>query len=305
MTTLILATLLFATPGGEVRHRFLAVDESRQQLVYVDQFDATKNWVIQSPVKRRDVQLIGQGRVMWGGADGYREFRLSDQKLVKEVTGFPGVATARRQPDGRTILACNEKGGVSVYELSPDDKPLRKASFKVPSTRLLRMTSQGTFLFGAVNQIVEGDYQGRTLQSITLAKGSWAYQVLRRADGHLLVAAGYQPCFYELDPAGNILHTLGGKDSPEAKALGLHFFAGFQILPNGNLVVSNWTGHGPKDSEKGAQLVEYSPQGRLVWKWHDPKLAGSIDGVIVLDDLDPTLLQDDVSGVLGPVNTGR
>jgi len=192
-----------------------------------------------------------------------------------------------------------------VVELSPDDKPLRKASFAVPSTRLLRMTPQGTFLFGAVNQIVEGDFQGRTLKSIMLAKGSWAYQVLRQPDGHLILAAGYQPCFYELDAAGKILRTIGGKDSPEGKALGLHFFAGFQILKNGNLVVSNWTGHGPNDSEKGVQLVEYSPQGKLVWKWHDAKLAGSIDGVIVLDDLDPTLLQDDVSGVLGPVERSR
>jgi len=299
MNVLLLTAILAAAPDGEIRHRFLAVDESRHQLVHVDQANPAKNWTIVLPVKRRDVQLIGGGRVMIGGADGYREYRLSDQKLLKEVTGYPGAAAARRQPDGRTILACNDKG-VTVYDLGTDDKPLRKANFKLPSTRLVRMTPQGTFLLGALNQVIEGDFQSRTLKSITLPKGSWAYQVLRRPDGHLLVAGGYLACFYELDAQGKILKTLGGKDTPEGKSLGLHFFAGFQVLRSGHLVVSNWTGHGANDSQKGVQLLEYSPEGKVVWKWHDPQLAGSIDGVIVLDDLDPSLLQDDVSGTLGP-----
>jgi len=295
--------LMLSAPGGEIRHRFLGVDESRHQLVHVDQNDPSKNWTTRLPVKHRDVQLVGGGRVMMSSQDGYREHRLADQKLVKEVHGFSGTTvTARRLPDGRTILACNDKGGVTVYELGTDDKPIRKASFKVPQTRLVRLTPQGTLLFGCKEQLFEGDFQGKILKTFTLPKGSWVYQGLRRADGHLLVAGGYLACFYELDPEGKILRTIGGKDTPEGKTLGLHFFAGFQVLPSGNLVVSNWTGHGPKDSEKGVQLVEYSPAGKLVWKWHDPQMAGSIDGVIVLDQLDPDRLQDDASGMLGPVH---
>jgi hypothetical protein len=305
MNGLLLTAILMGAPAGEIQHRFLAVDESRHQVVYVDQFDATKNWTIVLPVKRRDVQLIGQGRLLVGGADGYREYRLSDQKLLKEVTGFPGAAAARRQADGRTILACNQEG-VTVYELGADDKPLRMANFKnIPSTRLVRMTPQGTFLFGSLNQVYEGSFQGQILKSISLPKGAWAYQALRRTDGHLLVAGGYLPCFYEFDADGKLLRTLGGKDSPDAAALGLKFFAGFQILPTGNLVISNWTGHGANDSQKGTQLVEYSPQGQVLWKWHAPQRAGSIDGVIVVDGLDLSQLHDDVSGVLGPVTPHR
>lgn len=300
MNSLLLTAILVAAPGGEIRHRFLAVDESRHQVVHVDQSDAAKNWAIVLPVKRRDIQLIGGGRLMIGGADGYREYRLSDQKLLKEVAGFPGAAAARRQPDGRTILACNEKG-VTIYELGADDKPARKAHFDIPSTRLVRMTPQGTFLMGSKNELLEADFQGKILRSISLPKGAWAYQALRRTDGHWLVAGGYLPCFYELDAQNKILRTLGGADSAEAKPLGLRFFAGFQILANGNLVMSNWTGHGANDSQRGVQLLEYSPRGKVVWQWHDPQLAGSIDGVIVLDGLDLSLLHDDVSGVLGPI----
>jgi hypothetical protein len=73
------------------------------------------------------------------------------------------------------------------------------------------------------------------------------------------------------------------------------------VLKNGDIVVCNWTGHGAKDGEKGAQILQFDPSGKVVWKWHDPVRAGSIHGVIIMDDLDPTVLNDDVSSVLGPV----
>ena len=42
-------------------------------------------------------------------------------------------------------------------------------------------------------------------------------------------------------------------------------------------------------------------RGQLVWQWHDPARAGSINGVIILDDLDPAVLNEDASSVLRPV----
>jgi len=99
-----------------------------------------------------------------------------------------------------------------------------------------------------------------------------------------------------------VVQTLGGRQSAEEKTSGYHLFAGFQVLKNGNVVVCNWTGHGPNDSSKGVQIVEYSPANQLVWKWHDPSRAGSVNGAIILDDLDTQVLNDDASSVLGAVS---
>ena len=93
---------------------------------------------------------------------------------------------------------------------------------------------------------------------------------------------------------------MGGKGSPDAKTLGLHFFGAFQALKSGNIAVVNWTGHGRDDGAKGVQILEYDAAGKIVWKWHDPVRAGSVNGVLILDDLDPAVLNDDVSSVLGP-----
>jgi hypothetical protein len=80
------------------------------------------------------------------------------------------------------------------------------------------------------------------------------------------------------------------------------FYAGFQVLPNGNFVVTNWEGHGGGHGVTGRQLLEYDAAGLLVWSWQqDPNLVSSLHGVIVLDGLDTTQLHDDLDGVLTPV----
>ena len=299
----LVAAFLLGIPGlsaAEIRHRFLAVDESRGQLLYVDESDASKEWTLKLSVKHRDLQLVGGNRVLLSTPDGYREYDLADRRLVKEVKGYAGGMSARRLRDGRTILACNAQG-VTFYEFDRGDQRLRQANFPGVSTRVVRLTPQGTLLFGSGNQVYEGDLTGKLLHRFSLPEGAWAYQSLRLPDGHLLVAGGYHTQMYELDADGKVVRTIGGKPAGEAKTLGLHLFAGFQILSNGDLVVANWTGHGAQDSGKGVQIVQYNPAGQLVWKWHDPARAGSINGVIILDDLDPAVLNEDASSVLRPV----
>lgn len=286
-------------PAG-VRHRFLAVDESRGQLVYTDQFEPKNDWSIKLPGRCRDYQLIGGDAILLSTPDGFAEYSLVTKELVRQVKGYRGAVAARRMPDGRTVLACNQQG-VTVYEVGADGKVGRKANFKTPQTRLVRLTAEGTLLFGANDRIVEGDLDGKTIRSAAIPAGKHVYQALRRADGHVLVATGYGGSVVELDGQGKVVRTLGGRDAPGAKEHNFNFFAGFQVLRNGHVVVSNWTGHGAGDSSKGTQIVEFDKDGLVVWSWHDAKRAGTIHGVIVLDELDTKVLHDDVSGVLGPV----
>ena len=304
VTIVAAAAVICLTQGiskaAEVKHRFLAVDEARHQLVHVDQFDSSKDWTLPLPIKHRDIQLVGKNVVLLSSLEGFHEYDLAERRMLKEVKGYPGTVSARRLPDGRTILVCNAPG-VTLFELSPDGKELRKSTFDVPTTRVVRMTPQGTILFGSANRVFEGDLEGNLLKQYTLPEGVWAYQTVRLPSGNLLVSGGYDPRMLEVDPKGKLVKTFGPGQTGAEKDLGLHLFAGFQIIKNGHIVMSNWSGHGEDDSRKGVQLVEFDSKGRVVWTWHDPQRAGSIDGLIVLDDLDTGVLNDDVSSVLGPV----
>lgn len=291
-----------ASAGEAIRHRFLAVDESRTQLHYVDQGDSPHDWTIKLPCKHRDLQLVGQNRLLMSWPEGYREFDLGTRQIVKEVRGFRGAMTARRLPNGHTILSCNLEG-VTVYELGTDDQVLRKVNFKTGATRVLRRTAQDTLLFGSGPQLFEGDWGGRILRTWTLPVKSWCYQALRQPGGHLFVAGGYNPTMFEVDNEGTVVaERVSPATAGAEQSQGWHFLGGFQILAGGDMVVCNWTGHGHDDSRKGPQILQFDHAGQVVWQWHDPERAGSINGVLILDGLDPAVLNDDVNFVLGPVS---
>ena len=51
----------------------------------------------------------------------------------------------------------------------------------------------------------------------------------------------------------------------------------------------------------GKQLVEYDPKGEMVWSWDDAKVRPQgMETLLVLDNLDPAVLNDDRDGVLKP-----
>ena len=132
---------------------------------------------------------------------GYREYSLDTHQLLKEVNGFVGVNSARRLADGRTLLASNQDG-VTIHELSAADKELRHANFKTGQLRLIRLTRQGTFLFGTFfsdNKVVEGDLDGKIVRTFNIPGSQGTYTALRKPDGHLLLANGYDADILEVD----------------------------------------------------------------------------------------------------------
>ena len=274
-------------------HKMLLVDESRQCLRRVDLDDTAKSWEIPFPDRWRDVELIGNRRVLVSTKSGFCEFAWDTGRKVAEFND-PSLAASesvRRLSDGRTIVGCNKRNAdkttaIVFHELDKANKPLRTATFDGLNTlRLFRLSSRGTLLFGASKTfIIEGDLDGKILRKIEIKDGGHFYEVLEKPDGHLLAGGGYGSFIVELDADGREVKRWGGAPGP--KNLGYHFFAGMHPLKDGRIVIANWTGHGAQDSEKGHQVLMFAPDGKLLWSWHDPKLAGSINRVTVLDDLD-------------------
>lgn len=299
--SLLPATLRAAEP---IRHRFLAADESRSQLIYVDQFDPSKDWTLKTPEKHRDMQLIGGGKLLVNTDSGYREYDLQTHQETKhfKLELLRGSNSVQRLADGRTIVGCNQDNGITFHVLDAADQPVTTCAFpQINSLRLFRLSPRGTLLFGAMDgndsKAIEANLKGEILRSVTLTEARHIYQVLEKPNKQLLATDGYGAAIEELDAANKMVRKLGGKPGPPG--LLMYFFAGMQVLKNGNIMVCNWTGHGARDSEKAPQLLEFDSDGKIVWQWHDPQRAGSLHGVIVLDDLDTNALNTDSSSVLG------
>jgi len=286
-----------------IQHEFIAIDEGHATLLHINERDASQNWMV--PIgqpQSRDLQLVGGNRVLVGHHHGYTEFDLRLGRVVKEFAALEGMTAARRQPDGHTLIAgVNIAGitGVVVLELDENDRECHRAIFPGDYVRLIRQTEQGKYLMSCNDRIREGSRDGRYLREFPVSGFYHAWKALRRPNGNLLVSAGYGAFLVELDPAGNILRQFGGKDQvPET--VRPFFYAMFQLLPNDQIVLANWQGHGPGFGQSGVQLLEFNAAGEVVWSWSKSDLISSLQAVLVLDGLDQARLHDERRGILKP-----
>ncbi|MGL6225254.1 MAG: hypothetical protein ACRC10_01355 [Thermoguttaceae bacterium] len=286
-TLLLIGFMPVFLKAEEIKHRFLALDESRAQILFVDQFDPTQNWSIPLETSCRDMQLI-DGKIVIGLLNGgFREYDFLTQKLIREVvhrqysTRAVSV-TAFRVPNGDTYLAI-DRVPLEIAHLDTEGKavaaPLRFPDLQ--GVRCMRLTKEGSLIFGDKENIHIVTPDGQSMKTINVPDAQYVYMIEELPDGNYLASCGYSAFLGFVDSKGKLVKKWGGKPGPEN--LNFHFFAGFQVLPNGHVIVCNWTGHGANDSEKGCQLVEFDRQGEVVWSWHDPKMAGSIHNVVVLD----------------------
>lgn len=290
---------------GQIPHRYLLGDEGNTNLHLVDVGGSLPGWTVPLPGNGRDQQLIGSNRVLISTpSGGYYEIDLAKGAIMKQVKSFGAVQTARRLPNGHTLLAGdNLQGsqGIVVLELDAQDRQIRKTVFPGMATlRILRLTPKGDFLFGSGERVVEADTAGKILWETRLA-GASVYKALRLPNGNTWVSTGYAKSLVLLNRAKSVLKTFPRTPLPaEVKA---NFLGDFQILPNGHIVVTNWQAHGPGHGDEGIQLLEFDSTGALVSRFRqDPARFSSLHSVLVLDGLDPARLHDEMSGPQVPVH---
>jgi hypothetical protein len=278
---------LATTQAKTIKHRFIAMDESRSQLHYVDQFDSSNDWTIKFPKRYRDVQLAGD-RILVSTHDGYEEYDFKTQAKTKSVTDaeYSKSETITRLPSGDTILGCNipkkKGGGVRFIELDKNDHPVREVTFpKLHHLRLARLTKDGALLFGCDNRVITARWDGSYTEFATAGEKRHIYEVEELTNDNYRISCGYGAVLEEWTPDGTFVRQLCGGTPPDG--FFYLFFGRAQQLSSGHWVVSNWTGHGKDDSRKGAQLIEFDKEGNIAWSWHDPERSGSVHGAIIIE----------------------
>jgi hypothetical protein len=287
-----------------IQHEFIAIDEGHATLLHIDERDQSENWLV--PIGQpaaRDLQLIGGGKILIGHHHGFTEFDIATGRIAKEFKSLAGITAVRRQPNGHTLIAGVDlpgAKGVAVLELDAQDKEIHRAIFPGDYVRLIRQTEQGTYLMSCNDRIREGSRDGQYLREFPVEGFYHAWKALRLPNGNLIITAGYGAFVVELDPSGKILRKFGGKESVPDKVRPF-FYAMFQLLPNGNIVLANWQGHGPGFGGSGVQLLEFNGASEIVWSWSKADLISSLQGVLVLDGLDVSKLHDERGGVMSPL----
>lgn len=300
----IAVILLFVTAANSQLHRLLLRDEGISKLSYVDLDKPEKNWYVTVPAGR-DIQLVGKGRVFIGTGTGYEERLIATGEKVVEVTAFNGTVAARRLKNGNTLITgldLQGKKGIVLLEIDGTGKIIQTINYPdYPYVRLVRETANGNFLITIDTAVFEGTAKGEIIWKARIAGPvhPHCWQALRLSNGNTIVSSGFAANFQTFDKSGKLIDSTHGPASAHP-----NFYGGFQILKNGNRVVTNWQGHGAGHGGSGIQLLEYSPKGNVVWSWQqDPANYSSLQGVIVLDGLNTEKLHvEDNNGILSPVS---
>ncbi len=143
--------------------------------------------------------------------------------------------------------------------------------------RRARYTAQGTYLLSylSAGKVVEFDKNFTEIWNYPI-RSPWA--ALRLKNGNTLITDEHDSLTREVNPKGETVWELNSTDLPEAYRLA-QAPQSCTRLANGNTIFCSRGGGG-----KGPQLVEVTPDKKVVWVLQDWKDLGDATAVQILDD---------------------
>jgi len=256
----------------------------------------------------RGLYVVNDGKVIWtyvaGGKGEYEDaWMLSNGNIlytrllhVAEVTPEKQVVWRYDAPKGTEIATCQPIGLDKVMFVQNGKPPklfvIDKKSGKVevereipydlskgsPHTqfRRARVTPQGTYLvaYQMMDQVVEFDKEFKEI---------WKYDVrspcavIRLKNGNTLITNERDVVILEVNKAKEIVWQLKPEELPEL--MRFKYAKSCTRLANGNTIICTQVGRG-----NPPQLIEVTPDKKVVWMLRDWVHFGGSTAVQILDD---------------------
>jgi len=280
----LLLVILACVAHAEIKHKFLVYDEAGKQLAYVDEFDSSNNWKLKID-SRSDIHRMGEDKIFVPKVKGHGVYivDLKTRSIIDEktITGHKGKiwSVSKTGDDQYMVIGTLDNTTIIASLLDSDLKMIQSSVVtNAPKLRFARPTAEGHALAAPDNQLVEWSLDGKIEKRIPLEGVKNAFLPIKDEKGNYWVSTGYTKSIRYVDPDGK---TLKEFKAPANLKPGFH--AGFDWTPNGNVIVTSWHGHKPKNAKKGVQLIEYNPQGEVVWTYHNTNSFSCPLAIIVFE----------------------
>jgi len=253
--------------------------------------DGTVSW--KTTAKNVGDLWVWTNSVLFADGGKIRELSSDGKVLFEYSSGDKTeIYGCQKLPDGNYLAV--ECSLARLSEIKPDGTVAKQLYLKKDQQkgghlfmRNARKTEQGTYLVGQLGDgAVEYDAEGKIIWQFS-KPGAKAYAAVRLKNGNTMVSFGENEGAYlaEVTPDKQVVWSLTNKDlenKTKPAVNPLKFLTGFFILPNGNIALCSWVGHG--FIGKAPHIFEVTREKQIVWEFADHtnfKAAGSI---FVLDD---------------------
>jgi outer membrane protein assembly factor BamB len=296
MTACGLLTALAAAADdvSYMKGKRFAVGDYTSGKVCVVEADGKVSWEQKAP-NCNDLWIQPGGSILFSTGHGVKEV-AKDGTVKFEYTSTAEIYAVQRLANGNTFVGECTTG--RLLELAPDGKVVKSLDLLPKDKsgghayiRNVRVLKNGNYLaahYGG-KYVTEYAPDGKVVWTFKTPGGP--HSLTRLANGNTLIACGDNgtPCLIEVNPEGKTVWEVSNKDLPDQP---FRFLTGFQKLPNGNVLVSNWLGH--KKFGTAPHLLEITPEKKVVWSYADHTTFKTIATVQVFSEGDVPLSGDGV-----------
>lgn len=271
--------------SAETRHAFVCTDYT-QGKVFIISASGQIEWEYDGATRCNDIWVLPNGNFLFNTGHGVKEV-TREKKVVFDYESASEIYACQRLANGNTFIG--ECSAGRLLEANPAGQIVKEIKLLPPGTngghlfmRNARQLANGNYLVTHYGSQVVREYDptGKMLREIPAAGGP--HSVVRLPNGNTLISCGDlsgNPRVVEVDAAGKTVWQVA---SNELAGVQLKFMAGLQRLPNGNTLMANWLGH--KQFGTTADLIEVTPDKRVVWKFYGGDKIRTVSNAFLLDE---------------------
>jgi len=272
-----------STFKNSVNHSFVCTDYT-QGLVCIISEKGKLLW--QYPAAQcNDLWVLPNGNLLFNTGNGVKEVTLN-KEVIFEYESKSEIFACQRLANGNTFIAECKSG--CLLEVSPKGQIIKKLKLLPDSVdgghtymRNARKLENGNYLVAhlGLDKVCEYDSIGKIVREIP-AKGG-PHSVIRLTNGNTLIACSDhngEPRIIEIDQSDSVVWQL---TKNELSGIELKFMSGMEVLPNGNLVFTNWIGHGQLGL--GTHAFEVTRDKKLIWIYNDHSILKTMSNIQLLN----------------------
>jgi len=268
-----------------IKHSFACTDYT-QEMVFIISEEGKPIWQY-SAGQCNDLWVLPNGNLLFNTGKGVKEVSR-DKKVVFNYESKSEIYACQRLANGNTFIAeCNS--GL-LLEVSLKGEIIKKLKLLPDGVdgghafmRNARKLENGNYLVAhyGLDKVSEYNPEGKIVREIPIKGGP--HSVIRLSSGNTLIACSDhngEPRIVEVDPSDAVVWQI---TKNELSGIELKFMTGMEILPNGNLVFTNWVGHHPEG--KVTHAFEITHDKKLVWIYNDQSILKTMSSIQILDSM--------------------